>query len=207
MLFFTCLCVTLICVIHWSYVLLFKLFPCKAFADCLSSLFPTLHFCSHLVPDTAMIVINVSFSLTITVFGLERALAKRTIVVFGEFWHVYFLHYIFYMYIMIMLPGMHVHLFPLYTVYVLLCTLQNKSACVFIGLLLDIWCCINILRSLLYARTLHKAWFVWLSMHIHPFFDYTSKQITLHLVMVSEFRFYLQHATWTSLILSYTIQY
>uniref|UniRef100_A0A8R7UXN4 Uncharacterized protein n=1 Tax=Triticum urartu TaxID=4572 RepID=A0A8R7UXN4_TRIUA len=30
-----------------------------------------------------MIVINVSFSLTITVFGLERALAKRTIVVFG----------------------------------------------------------------------------------------------------------------------------
>lgn len=141
--------------IHWSYVLLFKLFPCKAFADCLSSLFPTLHFCSHLVPGTAMIVINVSFSLTITVFGLERALAKRTIAVFGEFWHVYFLHYIFYMYIMIMLPGMHVHVFPLYTVYVLLCTLQNKSACVFIGLLLDIWCCINILRSLLYARTLH----------------------------------------------------
>lgn len=47
-------------------------------------LLPT-SFCSHLVPGTAMTVINVSFNLIITAYGLEHALAKRTIVVFGEF--------------------------------------------------------------------------------------------------------------------------
>lgn len=85
------------------------------------------------------------------------------------------------------------------------CTLRRKNLHVFIGLLLDIWRCINILRSMLYARTLHKARLVWLSMHIHPCFDYMSEQITLHLAMISGFRFYLQHATWTSLILLYML--
>jgi hypothetical protein len=47
-------------------------------------LLPT-SFCSHLVLGTAMTVINASFNLIITAYGLEHALAKRTIVVFGEF--------------------------------------------------------------------------------------------------------------------------
>jgi hypothetical protein len=55
-----------------------------------------------------MIVINVSFSLIITVFGSEHALAKITIVGFGEFCHAYLLNCTFHMYIMIMLPCLHV---------------------------------------------------------------------------------------------------
>ncbi|AQK54202.1 Protein S-acyltransferase 10 [Zea mays] len=45
---------------------------------------------SHLVLGTAMTVINASFNLIITAYGLEHALAKRTIVVFGEFlmWYI-----------------------------------------------------------------------------------------------------------------------
>ncbi|AQK54204.1 Protein S-acyltransferase 10 [Zea mays] len=52
-------------------------------------LLPT-SFCSHLVLGTAMTVINASFNLIITAYGLEHALAKRTIVVFGEFlmWYI-----------------------------------------------------------------------------------------------------------------------
>lgn len=39
-----------------------------------------------------MTVTNVSFSLIITVFGLEHALGKRTTADSGEFWHVCILH-------------------------------------------------------------------------------------------------------------------
>ena len=49
------------------------------------SSFATNIFCSHLVPGTAMTAINVSFNSIITAYGLEHALAKRTIAVFGEF--------------------------------------------------------------------------------------------------------------------------
>ena len=47
-------------------------------------LLPT-SFCSHLVPGTVMTAINVSFNSIIIAYGLEHALAKRIIAVFGEF--------------------------------------------------------------------------------------------------------------------------
>lgn len=47
-------------------------------------LLPT-YFCSHLVPGIAMTATSAFFNSIITAYGLEHVLAKRIIVVFGEF--------------------------------------------------------------------------------------------------------------------------
>jgi hypothetical protein len=81
-----------------------------------------------------MIVISVSFSLIITVFGLGHALAKITIVGFGEFCHVYLLHCTFDMYILFVLPCVPCFMCfcCIYCLLYVYCALCGSSSCEFI---------------------------------------------------------------------------